>query len=167
MARKLALSIFFVALISITCVAQSKMPGWAAKARFVYVTTQQGANDGGVTLASEDLQAVTDVENEIRKWQHYQLAFRAADADILLVVRKGRLASVSPGIHVGKRSGRPTKLGPTTEAEAGMPQDYLGVLDAKTGGTLWQRTESQGLTPPRMLLFAQFKDAVEKASKHP
>ena len=49
------------------------------------------------SMMPDDRQAVIDVQNAIKKWGRYALAYQAKDADLILLVRKGHVAESLPG----------------------------------------------------------------------
>jgi hypothetical protein len=57
-------------------------------------------------LYSEDRQAIADVTHALQTWNRYTLTIRRQDADLVFVVRKGRLAAakVFAGVHSGSRT---------------------------------------------------------------
>jgi hypothetical protein len=160
------------------------VPAVFQNARFVYVE----AVDGEVMkpgLYPADRQAIFDVEDSLRDWNRYSLANRRADADLVLVVRKGRLASAQAraGVSVGPprlpgggnpASGRPPgqagqggdgeSVG--AEGEVGPENDMLRVYlvsDGKLTGPVWTREIQDGLDAPPVLLMQQLRTAVERA----
>jgi len=79
------------------------VPEMLATARYVYVQ----AEDGDIMnprLFPEDRQAIVDVEDELRDWNRYTLTINRNEAELVVVVRKGRLAAaqVGGGIGVGR-----------------------------------------------------------------
>jgi len=150
--------------------AQSRktMPLLVAKARFVMVTTYYGSNVLDSRITPEDRQAVADVEDAIQKWKHYQLAYRKSDADIILVVRRGRVGSVSAGVGIHRDPQGRRSLGPIVAAETGPADDMIDVYDASTGihgAPLWLASMKDGLESPDLKLFKEFQTAVEQALK--
>jgi hypothetical protein len=88
-------------------------------ARYVYVQ----ALDGDITnprLFPEDRQAISDVEDAIRDWHRYTLAINPSQADLIIVVRKGRLAALQGhgGISDGPRPMPPMAPGGQNRREA-------------------------------------------------
>src|SRR5664279_4526181 len=70
------------------------LPAVFRNATYFYVESV----DGGPFkpgLLPEDRQAISDVQNEIQDWGRYTLTMERHDADLVFVVRKGRIASVS------------------------------------------------------------------------
>ena len=135
-------------------------------ARYVYVR----AEDGDITrpnLFPEDREAIGDVMDGIRDWKRYVLVTTPGDADLIFVVRKGRLASVQgtaggslgssvPRVSTGSRN--PSSVqDPATDdigarAEVGPPDDMLRVFlpngDGKRETPIWTGRQDDGLEPP-------------------
>jgi hypothetical protein len=158
-----------------------QLPAAFRTATYFYVECM----DGGPFkpgLLPEDRQAISDVQNEIQDWGRYKLAVERHDADLVFVVRKGRIASVSGhgGVSVGTnrpQSTTPTPANPgdasqTSSAdsttvgmrtEAGPPNDLLWVYMVKPNGSLlgpiWQNTVKDGLDAPDIPLL---KDLIEQ-----
>lgn len=155
-----------------------KLPAAFNQARYVYVE----AEDGQVydpRLDPYDRQAIGDVDDALYKWKRYAVTTRREDADLIFVVRKGRLAAAKAGVQVGpggpqaypNPQGNP---GPRTApangialgGEVGPPDDLLEVYerspDNSRGAMLWQRSFADGLNPPDLTLLKQLKDAVER-----
>jgi hypothetical protein len=148
-------------------------------ATYVYVES----SDGGEMrpgLYPADRNAIADVEDALRDWNRYTLTTRRDQAELVIVVRKGRLASgqLSGRVPVGQplpsnqapghgpgSAGNGTGLG--TEAEVGPEDDMLQVYlldpDGKLVGPIWNRTLTDGLDEPQLPLFQQLKSAVERA----
>jgi len=152
-------------------------------AHFVYVESVDGdAMKPG--LFPVDHQAIFDVQDAVRDWNRYALAYRREQADLVFVVRKGRIASAQtfPGVPAGTRlpggqtQGRaPGQAGGQAEdpdgvgkeAEVGPENDMLRVYlvssDGKLSGPLWTREIKDGLDAPQLVLFQQLRTAVERA----
>ena len=169
--------------------AKDKKPQVAAvlgTATYTYVESPDGdAFRPG--LYPEDRRAIGDVENALRDWNRYRLTTRRNEAEIVIVVRKGRLANGRIGAQVPIGQPTPPNQPPTqpgrgpgigaggpgvdTGVEAGSDEDMLRVYmlnpDGKLVGPIWNRTMTDGLDEPGLLLFRQLKDAVEKAYPQP
>ena len=68
------------------------VPAILNTARFVYVE----AEDGDIMnprLFPEDREAIADVQDELRDWKRYAVALKQSDAELVMVVRKGRLVA--------------------------------------------------------------------------
>lgn len=156
------------------------LPAVFANARYVYVQAEDGdLMKPGLYPADRD--AITDVEQGIRDWKRYALTMERENADLVFIVRKGRIAGVQGRVGVSggtrRQSGttypgnNPTQEGIGTSlgagGEVGPPYDLLRVFmlttDGKLSGPLWYREMKDGLDAPSVLLLQQLKDAVERA----
>lgn len=153
--------------------ASPQLPAIFRNASFSYVECM----DGGPLkpgLLPEDRQAIYDVQNEIQDWGRYKLALERHDADLVFVVRKGRIASVGGhgGVSVGTNhpqsttrvdpgdasttsNGDSTSVGMRTEV--GPPNDllwiYMVMPDGSLMGPIWQNTYKGGLDAPDIPLL--------------
>ncbi len=169
--------------------AQSKkkdpdIPALFRQARYVYVEAVDG-DEFNPRLYPEDRQAIADVRHALQAWNRYTLTIRREDADLVFVVRKGRLADAK--VFVGDRIGSRTSVSQTPDqdpnrdaarypnsgaevgasGEVGSPDDLL-VVDAlnpesRRGTRIWMQTRTDGLNTPEIPLFKQIRDAVDKA----
>jgi hypothetical protein len=126
-----------------------------------------------------------DVQNALKDWNRYLVTVKRREAEILVVVRKGRIASVNGSIggNVGggrSESGPHDELGsnqPKAEGgdEAGVGPEvkgrddlffvYLVSPDGSLTGPIWIRRQKDGLDTPDIPLFKQFKEFLDAASK--
>jgi hypothetical protein len=149
-------------------------------AHYIYVE----ALDGDLSrpgLYSPDRQAISDVEDGLRDWNRYTLANRRNEADVVLVVRKGRLANAQAGTGVslpahlpggsapnaGRAPGQPGDTGGfASQAEVGPENDMLCVYlvnpEGKLQGPLWSRDAKDGLDAPDVALLQILRTAVER-----
>jgi hypothetical protein len=178
-ARRLA-AVFCLSLLVLNLAhAKPKKPDVPAifnSARYVYVE----AVDGDVfnpSLVPEDRQAIYDVEQSLRKWKRYALTLNRNEAELVFVVRKGRVAAV--GVHGGISGGSrvpPGQSSPVpgqghtseigTRAEVGPPDDLLRVQLQDQGqltSVVWYRSMDGGLDAPDVELLKELKAEVEKA----
>jgi hypothetical protein len=83
---------------------KNKVPAVFSTARFVYVQAEDGdvMNPG---LFPEDRDAISNVQDGVRDWKRYTLTLNRSDADLVFIVRKGRLASGQLHGDVGVASG--------------------------------------------------------------
>jgi hypothetical protein len=151
-----------------------KLPAAFNQARYVYVEAVDG-QEFDPRVDPDDRQAIADVDQALDDWKRYVLTIRREQADLIFVVRKGRLASATVGGQVGSGPrgvpGRPANgpisgNGVAVGGEVGPPDDLLEVYmpdpgDAH-GALIWQRTRADGLNPPDLALFKQLKDEVER-----
>jgi hypothetical protein len=194
------LPLLFISLAFAKDKDKTLLPKLVVSARYVMVTTYFGdpVNQPlNLHITAEDRQAVTDVQNAIEKWGRYELAYRPGDADLIIVVRKGRLldATVGARIHAGSRDpmgpngntdpNAPDRSGPNggigpnengpsvrpeVAADVGDPQDMIAVYATALGrdtSPLWRGRKGDGLKAPDMHLVAEFRTKVEAAAKAP
>jgi len=173
-----------VSLVLLVCVSvQAKPkkpvvpPAIFGQAKFVYVETPDGdAFTPG--LLPEDRQAIFDVEKAIRNWNRYELTPRRDQAELIFVVRTGRVATA--GAHAGLSTGSHSPNGrvdpgnTTTQgnsigggAEVGPPDDLLFVYirnsDGKLGTPIWNRSEPDGLRSHSVPLLEEVRTEVDAA----
>jgi hypothetical protein len=179
-----------LALAAPLAVAKDKkkkdVPAILNTARFVYVE----AEDGDIMnprLFPEDREAIADVQDELKDWNRYAVALHQSDAELVMVVRKGRLvgAQAHGGVGIGTgpevggnypRSRNPADSnsragGVSTEiggrAEAGPPDDMLRIFavkpDGSRGALLWTGAMQDGLSAPQLLLVKQLKQEIDRA----
>jgi hypothetical protein len=151
-----------------------------ASAQYVFVEPYSGSDIPTATVdphvSAEDREAVGNVQNAILQWSQYKLAVRRSEADLIVFIRKGRLASANGGVrvHIGTSNpapGAPSQTdaaaAPLGGAEVGPDQDILWVYsldpDGKLTGPIWQKTLKDGLEAPQLVLFEKFKEAVNAA----
>jgi len=151
-----------------------KLPALFNQARYVYVEAVAG-QEFDPRLDPDDRQAIADVDKALHDWNRYVLTIRREQADLIFVVRKGRLVTAKVGVQVGSgpqgAPGRPADgpfpgNGVAVGGDVGPADDLLEVYvpnpnDAQ-GALLWQRTLPDGLNPPQLTLFKQLKDEVER-----
>jgi hypothetical protein len=147
-------------------------------ATYVYVEAYDG-NEYDPRLLPEDRQAIADVEIAIEKWGRYHLTMRRSEAEFVIQVRKGRLASaqvraggsigsVPNGVEFppGSRAATSTHVG--AGGEVGPPDDLFWVYQVDTKGELsgpyWRMMKKDGLKTPDLELFKKFKEDVEAAA---
>ncbi len=172
--------ILFLVLVSALVTLQAKtkkpykLPAAFNQARYVYVEAVDG-QEFDPRLDPDDRQAIADVDKALDGWKRYVLTIRREQADLIFVVRKGRLAAATVGGQVGSAPqggpGRPANgpipgNGVAVGGEVGPPDDLLEVYlsdpgDAR-GALVWQRTLADGLNQPDLVLFRQLKDEVDR-----
>lgn len=84
-----------------------------------------------------DRQALVNVSDAIKRWNRYVITIDPRQADLLIAVRAGRIASTNGGVIAEDGSIDPSTMkrrmpgiaiGTVVDAEAGPPRDYLAVL---------------------------------------
>lgn len=148
-----------------------KLPAAFNQARYVYVEAVDG-QEFDPQLNPDDRDAIAAVDKALYDWNRYVPTTRRDEADLIFVVRKGRLVEAGVGVHLGSgRQNVPPGNGPlpgngvAVGGAVGPPDDLLEVYqpnpnDAR-GTLLWLRTLADGLNPPDLTLFKQLKDQVE------
>jgi hypothetical protein len=80
----------------------------------VYVEAVDG-DQFNPRLYPEDRQAIADVIHALQAWNRYTLTVRRQDADLVFVVRKGRIADAK--VSVGDRIGSRTSVSQTPDQD--------------------------------------------------
>jgi hypothetical protein len=119
-----------------------KLPAVFNQARYVYVEAVDG-QEFDPRLLPEDRRAITNVEGALHDWNRYVLVGRRDEADLIFVVRKGRLATagvrgpISPQSSVPpecddppRGNGRQAGNGPMVGAQ---PQNTAAEADCVGG----------------------------------
>src|SRR5450432_2230526 len=128
---------------------KDQLPQLVVHAQYVQVITYFGdpVNEPlNPHISSEDRQAVTNVENALEKWGRYSIAYNQQDAELTLVVRKGRLVDATGGVRVHTGTDRPCGnsrpagapcvesenpgVDPVAAVDAGDPLDSLALYDS-------------------------------------
>lgn len=121
------------------------LPAVFNNARYVYVQ----AEDGDIMnprLFPEDRQAIADVQDELKKWNRYAVTLNQSDAELVMVVRKGRLVGLQGhggvgvgnapdvgGSYPGNVPGNGPGNGPGNRNPAG-PNNTGGGVSTEVGG---------------------------------
>lgn len=185
---KPVLIVALVLALSASCLTAQKsskkhanVPAAFKMATYVFVQAEDG-DETRANLFPEDRRAILGVKDALRTWGRYQLTLRADQADLIFVVRKGRVASVQatagasvgpnvPRVSVGGREpGAADDPGGDSigaRADAGPSQDLLRVYlrkgDGKRGSQIWTGMAANGLDAPNVFLLRELRDAVEEA----
>ena len=164
------------------------VPDVFGRAHTVYVEAVEGQQFDR-NLDSDEREAIADVQDALQAWKRYRLVTQREDADIVFVVRKGRVVGRDGTGDLGSQGGNPTVGGPGVgsggrpglgggsipgqrDPESAGPAggfvtaDLLEVClvnaDGKLTSPLWARSLPEGLSAPQMMLFKQLRDAVDK-----
>jgi hypothetical protein len=182
--------LFFLLLlgpVSFSIVTQAKaknqkvdLPAVFKNAQYVYVEAYDG-DALNPHLVPDDRQAIYNVEQHLKDWHRYSIVYQRDRADLVFLVRKGRIASVTPRVVVDigdqrkdRNSSPPdptrtnnTSVGVGVDAEAGPADDVLAIYLVNPSGGLdgpiWLHGEKGGLDEPTLPLFQRIKHEVETA----
>jgi hypothetical protein len=145
-----------------------EVPKILLTSRYVYVE----AIDGDVLnprVLPENRKAITDLQYALQDWKRYIITAKRREAEIVFVVCKGSLASVKGGVGAQGGTSERTGANASLDAQVGLLDDRLEVYilnpDESLMGPIWSHSLKDGLDPPGMPLFAQFKKAIDTASK--
>lgn len=169
-----ALMMLSVAGFTQTKKKKPSTPAIFAAAKYAYVKADAG-DMYDPRLLPEDRDAISNVMKALQAWGRYVVMPTADGADLVFIVRKGRLGSAQVGGTVGTTatppygSPRPNPMGApgvTAGGEVGPPDDFMEVCIKQPDGTLsgpvWERTRPDGLDAPGVPLLKQIKDAVDR-----
>jgi len=146
------------------------LPKLVVHARYVLVTTYTGYDLTNPRMMPDDRQAVVDVQNAIKKWGRYALAYEPKNADLILLVRKGHVVESQPQLSIGAGSTIKPSIGADVPTDMGSSRDMLALYDAADGidsTPLWRDLMNDGLNPPQMRLVGELRSAVDQAAKVP
>jgi len=162
----------FLAVLATSANAKDKqIPTLIVNAKYVLVTTYSGDDQANPRMMPDDRKAASDVQTALSKWGRYVVVYNPKDAEILIRIRKGRVAEalVGAGIHVG--TDKPASIGPAGTGDVNTTtEDMLEVYDAHLGTDsppLWRAFQNGGLNPPQMALVQQLRKDVDAAAKKP
>jgi hypothetical protein len=104
------------------------------QARYVYVEAIDG-QEFDPRLNPDDRQAIANVESALQDWNRYTLTVKRDEAELIFVVRKGRLAEARVGVDAGDGSSR----------VGGQISNHSGSSGQGSSG---QGSNGQGLSGP-------------------
>lgn len=168
--RALCFLLAFLFVPFILAKEKPAFPTFIVNAKYVLVTTYFGDNLADSRVPPADRQAVIAVQDAIRDWGRYSLVYERKHAELIILVRKGRIAETREGIDIHAGSDRSPSLGRVTDADGGDPQDMLAIYDASLGtdtAPLWRDRMPAGLTAPEVKLVHELRAKVEAAAKNP
>lgn len=112
--RRLALFLIIAAVLAAPLFGKGKkkndkiLPALVVNARYVYVTSYEG-EEISPQATPDDRNAVVAVRDAIESWGRYKIAYDPQDADLILLVRSGRVGTLrgeEPSIHAGSDGNR-------------------------------------------------------------
>ena len=147
-------------------------PALLAEARFVALGYDHGAGfvsetDVRSDVLVEEREALRRIRAGLEDWGKYVVVVRPEQADLLIAIRKGRLASFGGGVSIGgPSSGRPGPVGtgPMAGAQVSSPDDMIEVFE-RTGSLVWRGMKTNGLAGAGPPLWESFQAEVAKAEK--
>jgi hypothetical protein len=165
---------------------QEPVPKAFLNSRYVYVEAWDG-DFFNPQLLPEDRKAIADVRDAFRAWNRYLVTVKRREAEILVVVRKGRVVTVngSVGGNIGSGPGESVPhdglgsnqskaeggdkagVGPEVAGRDDLFFVYLVNEDGSLIGPIWIHHQKDGLDTPGIPLFKQFKESIEAATKVP
>ena len=160
------------------------VPKAIVNSRYVYVEAWDG-DFFNPRLLPEDRRAIADVQDAFRAWNRYLVTVKRREAEILVVVRKGRVVTVNGSVggntgsgpgesvpHGGLGSNQPKAeggdkagVGPEVAGQDDLFFVYLVNDDGSLIGPVWIHHQKDGLDAPGIPLFKQFKESIEAATK--
>jgi hypothetical protein len=129
--------------------------------------SESAITESQLRVLPEDRQALQRVHDELAKWKRYAITVKPEDAELLIAVRTGRLASAGGGFEIGRHDGV-SRRGPVYGAEVSSPDDMLEVYQSNgghEGALLWRNLQKGGLSGSPPPLFEQLKKDVESIKK--
>jgi hypothetical protein len=180
---KRCLFLLLLGSLSLLIVAEAKnqketLPAVFKNAVFVYVQAYNG-DALNPHVIPDDRDAIYNVEQALKAWNRYSIVYERDKADLVFLVRKGRIASVTPGVEVGigrqpqnrnpsqpdsTRGADSTGVGVGVDAEAGPPDDLLSIyMVGPSEALLWSHSLKGGLDAPGLPLLQRIKHEVETA----
>jgi hypothetical protein len=185
MSRNLpALALLLAVIGSVPATPKPKKPSLPEAfetARTVFVEAPGDHDITDIWLDPDDREAILDVQDGIQGWGRYSLSRSRRDADLILVVYKGREVREQPnsgspgGLHQPverapmQEPSDASQIGPSSTSPDGLTQekDQLSVYtiqsDGKLKGPIWRSEEERGLNAPNVSLLRRLREEVEKA----
>jgi hypothetical protein len=173
---KRSLFVLAAVLFAATLFAKDKkpkqeIPDEILNARYVAVIVFNESNQ--LVKQADDLRAIGDVEQALRKWGRYAITLNVRDADFVIAIRKGRMAEARIGVPSVNRPGI------STETEIAPPGDMFAVYrkafdgvnqrqtppDPRDAPPVWRIMQDGILDPPVVSAVLKFKKAVEDSEK--
>jgi hypothetical protein len=145
--------------------AEAGPPALLAQARYVALGYDRGdgfvsETDVRVDVPPEEREALQRIRAGLEQWGRYVIVLRPGDAELVIAIRKGRLASFGGGISVGgpsagRAGGGPMGSGSMVGAQVSSPDDMIEVFDAG-GSLIWRGMKPNGLSGAGPPLWESF-----------
>jgi hypothetical protein len=179
-----AFLLLLVIIGSVSASAKPKKPSVPEafeSAHTVFVEARDDRDITDISLDPDDRSAILDVQDGIQDWGRYTLSRSRRDADLILVIYKGRVIRDQPNSRAPGSLRLPighspmqdpsdaTQSGTDSRSADGLTpeKDQLWVYtiqsDGKLKGPIWRSEQELGLNGPDVLLLRRLKQEVEKA----
>jgi hypothetical protein len=129
-----------LAMLPVLAFAQTKKkkpstPAIFGTAKYVYVRAQDG-DLYNPRLLPEDRDAISNVMNALQAWGRYTVLPSADGAELIFIVRKGRIVSAQAGATVGTPGSGPYQRGPGPGSPGGAATGAPGMGTEASGGNI-------------------------------
>jgi hypothetical protein len=123
-------AVLLLAFVPVLASARKKsskpvLPAVFKQAQYVYVRAMDG-DEFNPYLLPEDRQAIADVESAIQKWGRYFLVYQRSQADLVFVVRVGRLVTGRGNVGVFHGPAQVPVQGPAGRGQVGQVPGQQG-----------------------------------------
>jgi hypothetical protein len=168
-----------VLLAPLTSAGSKPAPARLAQATYVAlgydvgdrIMSEQEAIRSADRLMPGDRQALDSIRDLLEDWDRYVIVERPDQAELLVVVRKGRRLSIGGGAPIGRVTpDQVGRTGPGIRGELSSAGDMLSIYESnggQAGMLLWRETRPNGLSASSPALFESFKSDVERIPKKP
>jgi hypothetical protein len=186
-------SVVFLMLLVVAGFATAKpkhhgLPEVFETAKTVHVETLDARDITDISVGRQTRNAILDVQDAIQDWGRYSLSRSRHEADLILVIYKGRLRSnpnETPTPTIPRSSNSPANRSPiqnpadTSEGSNGssspdgldLEKDELKVYtldpNGKLKNILWHNESARGLDAPKLVLLKQLEHEIDRTYPHP
>lgn len=191
MKRKPAIFLMLLAAVGFASAKPKhpSLPEIFETAKTIHVEARDARDITDISLDPETRNTILDVQDAIQDWGRYSLSRSRHEADLILVIYKGRLTrdpnNTTPTLGIPRGSNNPTSHSPIQDpADASQgpngsnspdgfnqERDELKVytLDAngKLKNILWHSEQIRGLDTPNLLLLKQLEREIDKEYPDP
>lgn len=153
-------------------------------AKTIHVEARDARDITDISLDPDTRTAILDLQDAIQDWGRYTLSRSRHEADLILVVYKGRLTrdpNNTSALGPARTASRSPLQNPADASQGStndnnsdgftQEKDELKVytLDPnnKLKGPIWTSEQIRGLDTPNILLFQRLKQEIEKAYPSP
>lgn len=160
MKRKTAI---FLVLFTVVGFASAKpkrpsLPEVFETAKSVHIETSDARDITDISLDPKIRNTILNLQDEIQIWGRYSLSRSRRDADLILVIYKGRLLGINRGLN-----GTPPDA---FNRERDELEVYTLGPNGKLKDIVWRRDIERGLDAPSLPLLRQLELEIDKAYPH-